>query len=97
MCSQIFQKTTTNIGIPEKKIIIKPHFLENIEVNLEDYKNKKSAIYAGLISNEKGILTLIKAWQNIDIKLNIYGDGPLLNKLIKKNKFPNKIIFHGKG
>ena len=84
-----------NIGIPEKKIIIKPHSLENIEVNSKDYKNKKNqAIYAGLISNEKGILTLIKAWQNIDIKLNIYGDGPLLNKLIKKNKFPNKIIFH---
>lgn len=84
-----------NIGIPKKKIIIKPHFLENIELNSKDYKNKKNqAIYAGLISNEKGILTLIKAWQNIDIKLNIYGDGPLLNKLIKKNKFPNKIIFH---
>lgn len=76
-----------NIGIPEKKIIIKPHSLENIKVNSKDYKNKKNqAIYAGLISNEKGILTLIKAWQNIDIKLNIYGDGPLLNKLIKKKQ-----------
>ena len=37
---------------------------------------------------------MLKAWKNIDLKLNIYGDGPQLEKITKKNT-KNKFIFHG--
>jgi glycosyltransferase involved in cell wall biosynthesis len=79
-------------NIPEDKLIIKPNFLPKKKINLQKIDNKKNAIFASRISKEKGILTLLKSWKNIETKINIYGDGPLLNKI--KNNTKN-IQFHG--
>jgi len=63
-------------GLPEKKIVIKPNFLDpdpgprSIESDF--------ALFVGRFSKEKGIRTLLKAWDALpDIPLKIIGDGPL--------------------
>jgi len=78
-------------GIDKNKISIKPNFLIDKKIKILSLNKKKDAIYAGRISHEKGILTLLKSWKNFNIKLNVYGDGPLLKKL-KNTEF---VKFHG--
>ena len=54
----------------------------------------KELIYAGRISEEKGITELINTFESSDIKdytLKIIGEGPLLKKL-KKNSYDNTIL-----
>ena len=80
-------------GIPEDKLVIKPNFLNLTEKKTQSISKKNNAIFASRISKEKGILTLVKAFTNIDINLDVLGDGPLLNK-VKKNNI-NNIKFHG--
>lgn len=80
--------------IPENKLVIKPNFLNIKPSNIKPFIEKKNAIYASRISKEKGILTLVETFKNVDIKIDILGDGPLLEKLKKNNK-NNNIKFHG--
>lgn len=81
-------------GFQESKLVIKSNFLESSSSKIKPFIDKQNAIYASRISKEKGILTLIKAFKNINIELDILGDGPLLEKIKKKNK-NNNIKFHG--
>lgn len=80
--------------IPKDKLVIKPNFLSSTENKIKSILKKKNAIFASRISREKGILTLIKAFNEIDIELDVLGDGPLLNK-IKKDNINHNIKFHG--
>jgi glycosyltransferase involved in cell wall biosynthesis len=41
----------------------------------------KFALYVGRLSKEKGVETLIRAWQGIDFPLRIVGEGPLRSSL----------------
>jgi glycosyltransferase involved in cell wall biosynthesis len=73
-----------NEGIPKEKIKIKPNYLqENPEFSYED---KNYALYVGRLSKEKGIQTLLNAWDKLEkkIPLKIVGEGPLLDEIIKK-------------
>lgn len=79
--------------IPENKLVIKPNFLNSTNNKIQSISEKNNAIFASRISKEKGILTLIKAFEKIDINLDILGDGPLFNE-VKKKKF-NNIKLHG--
>ena len=98
-----FQKDfLINIGFQSKNIdiLVNPmdHIgLKNSNSNLE-LKPKSYLIYAGLISEEKGIRELIETYKllvNYDKKLVLVGEGPLLNTLKMNNKNKN-IIFLGK-
>jgi len=94
------KKKFVELGLPKEKIIVKPHFV-NSGQNNENYNYEKSyALYIGRLSEEKGLLTLIKAWKKINFKLKIFGDGPLKHKLkkeignnknIKLNNFISKL------
>jgi glycosyltransferase involved in cell wall biosynthesis len=55
------------------------------------------AIYVGRLSQEKGLLTLVDAFERVpDIPLRIYGDGPLRTNLERKaEKLKLKIEFMG--
>ena len=83
----------STVILPIDKLIIKPNFLHSTSNTIKPIEDKKNVIFASRISKEKGILTLIKTFKNIDIELDILGDGPLLSK-IKKKDFKN-IKFHG--
>ena len=45
---------------------------------------KNHTLYVGRLSEEKGLLTLIKAWEKVNFKLKIFGTGPLKDKLKKE-------------
>ena len=64
-------------GIPSEKAITKPNFLDpdpGFHLGGGGY-----ALFVGRISAEKGIETLLRAWEQLpdDIPLRIIGDGPL--------------------
>jgi len=79
-------------NVPADKLIIKPNFLSKKIIEIQNIDNKQNAIFASRISKEKGILTLLKAWKNIPIKIKIFGDGPLFKKLKKNN---HNVEFYG--
>ena len=70
--------------------------VENFNLSL---KKDSYLIYAGLVSEEKGVDSLISTYNllvNFEKILVIAGDGPLLNELKNKYKDNKKIIFTGK-
>jgi glycosyltransferase involved in cell wall biosynthesis len=81
-------------GIPTEKIVVKPNFVEN---SLPNPKEKKADyfVYAGRLSEEKGIKILIKAFADDrlrQIPLKIIGSGPLeweLKQAVEKYNLKN--------
>lgn len=65
----------------------------NTELLKQKRGHKNYFVYTGRVSSEKGLLTLIKAWQKFpNIILKIVGDGDYLNVLkefVSKNKMEN--------
>tara|TARA_Y100000389_G_C17454758_1_gene517328 strand:- start:777 stop:1910 length:1134 start_codon:yes stop_codon:yes gene_type:complete len=80
-------------GLSKSRIEIKPNFLVNKFKKNKPFSKKENAIYASRISQEKGIKSLLQAWNDIDLKLKIYGNGPLFD-FCKKNQNQN-INFYG--
>ena len=65
-------------GFPSDKIVVKPNFVAIFTFDEPKITDRKGALFVGRLSQEKGIITLINAWQNLDISLRIIGDGPLM-------------------
>lgn len=68
-------------GLPASKIVLKPHFVTpdpGCRTSPGNY-----AVFAGRLSEEKGLRTLLKAWKlaSVEIPLRIVGDGPLWQEL----------------
>jgi glycosyltransferase involved in cell wall biosynthesis len=73
-------------GLPAEKIVVKPNF-----VSPEPAVGNGSggyALYVGRLSVEKGIDTLLKAWEHLglQIPLKIVGDGPLAEQVVEVAK-----------
>ncbi len=66
-------------GFPAERIVVKPNFL------LDPPRRRQGrgdyAIFIGRLTEEKGLRTLMKAWEGLDIPLRILGGGPLLTEL----------------
>lgn len=86
----------SKLGIPESKITVIPNVLDfNYLKSVETESN--DIIYAGRISEEKGIQELVEAFIDAglsDINLKIIGEGPLLKYLQRNYKHKN-IVFTG--
>ena len=87
-----------NSGVSPYKIeILYNPIFDNKKVQDASLKSSTDVVYAGRISNEKGVEELLKSWikaVNNNLTLNIIGEGELLHNL--KNKFSSEnIIFHG--
>lgn len=68
-------------GLPEEKIVVKPNFVEpEPEPGLGD---GNYFLYAGRLTEEKGLRTLLECWKNGPelAPLWIVGDGPLRNEV----------------
>ena len=70
-------------GIPAQKIVVKPHFVHpdpGSGSGLGGY-----ALFVGRLSPEKGISTLLTAWEKLrgKVTLKIVGDGPLAPQVTK--------------
>lgn len=73
-------------GIPQNKIVVKPNFVQQ---TCDDGTicERKGALFVGRISPEKGVMTLLHSWKNIDYPLTIAGGGVTneMKKLSSKN------------
>jgi len=74
-------------GIPDDKIVVKPHFQPKSVTMAED---RGYALYVGRLSEEKGVDVLIKAWSlGVGTPLKIIGQGPLDQTLRKMSRDDN--------
>jgi|KBSMisStandDraft_5_1062788.scaffolds.fasta_scaffold134386_2 glycosyltransferase involved in cell wall biosynthesis len=76
--SEFTRRKFVQAGLDGDRIHVKPHFVSpdpGIGTGAGGY-----AIYVGRLSQEKGILTLIRAWQQLNgaVPLVLVGDGPLV-------------------
>lgn len=62
-------------GWPAEKIDVKPNFVPNQCV--PTYGPRDYALYVGRLSEEKGIKTILDAWEGVGFPIKIVGDGPL--------------------
>ena len=78
------KKKFIQANFPEEKIRVKPNF-SSTQILSDTTNNalKKNCIYVGRLSEEKGITTLLKAWEKINFPLKVFGDGPLNGRLNK--------------
>lgn len=90
-------------GIPGEKMRVKPNFVDDAfrRKNLSEMIDQKDDYYLfiGRISEEKGIRTLVNAWNTwksaTSPQLLILGEGPLKKELQKKSQDNTKISWLG--
>jgi glycosyltransferase involved in cell wall biosynthesis len=69
-------------GFPKNKLAVKPNFVSPDPGTGEGHGSY--ALYVGRLSHEKGIRTMLDAWQQLEnIPLVIAGDGPFLKSASK--------------
>ncbi len=79
--SRFIREIAIQGGIPANRIMLKPNCVDpdpGLRNGYQDF-----ALYAGRLSPEKGLRTLLRAWSHLDqrIPLKIAGDGPLRGDL----------------
>jgi glycosyltransferase involved in cell wall biosynthesis len=80
-------------GFPKEKIIVKPNFYDG-EFEDSITGDREGALFVGRLSREKGLYTLIEAWQGLNIPLRVIGDGPLFDEV--KGRDLSSVIFLGR-
>lgn len=63
-------------GIPRKKLVYLPNALDPAAY-VANFAKGDYALFAGRLSKEKGVLTLLKAFKDLDVPLRIAGTGPM--------------------
>jgi len=73
-------------GLPAEKIAVKPNFVDH-DPGLGDVRSAY-AIFAGRLTQEKGVNILLAAWKEIGgkIPLKIVGDGPLASRVAEASR-----------
>jgi len=94
LCStQFYRDMFINAGLPPEKITVMPHFVQKKgSHNLHKSKEGNYALFIGRLDPEKGIRTLLEAWQMLDIPLKIRGGGQLeeiAKQFIKSHRIKN--------
>lgn len=95
------RKYLLEIGVQEKRVVIFPNYLPKLQNSDEtSSKNDNYLVYAGRVSEEKGVRKLIESFLEAETKnfhLKIIGNGPILQML--KEKYKNleysRIVFLG--
>lgn len=90
--SQFYRNKFIEFGVDEKRVTYIPNFLSMEETEYDKLSENNYLLYFGRLSEEKGILTLVKAMNGIDTTLKILGSGPLkeeIKEFIEKEKIEN--------
>jgi glycosyltransferase involved in cell wall biosynthesis len=81
-------------GVAPSRIFIKPNFVDSAPLYADQVGDY--AVYAGRLSEEKGLRTLLTAWRELpNVPLKLVGDGPLrpwIEKYIATNNLPIEMI-----
>lgn len=81
-------------GLPAERVIVKPNFFLSMPKPSFEFDNY--VVFFGRLSVEKGVRTLISAWNQLrDIPLKIVGDGNLKDEVISATKENPAIEFLG--
>lgn len=99
ICLSEFQKfKMIKFGISAERIAIKGNALFKKPRPVDYLKRTNDCIFVGRLSSEKGIRTLITAWElmgSMAPKLQIFGDGPLREIVKEAAKKNPSIIYEG--
>jgi len=68
-------------GIPADKIVVKPNFVEQAPEEKHLNNPRHGALFVGRVSPEKGVSTLLRAWDNVDYPLTVAGGGATDNMI----------------
>jgi len=80
--TKFYQGKFAAAGLPREKIALKPHFVE-ADPGARD-RPGDYALFIGRLAPEKGVLTLLKAWDRLKhVPLRIRGEGPLADEVQK--------------
>jgi glycosyltransferase involved in cell wall biosynthesis len=72
-------------GFREEKIVVKPNFVDPDPGERDEISD--SVVFTGRLSQEKGLMTLLEAWESVrKYPLRIIGDGPLRQRLESQAK-----------
>ena len=97
--SRFIAERFVDAGFPQNKIKVIPNFFDpNIKAaEIPRSGDDSFALYAGRLSHEKGVATLIEAWQKMppECRLKIAGTGPLSERLKEQAKDSRNIEFLG--
>ena len=97
LCPSAFLKRKhAQYGIPEERLVIVPNFLR-IEEYVPGEEGGEYVVYAGRLSEEKGLPTLLRAVEGLDVPLRIVGDGPMREslELQVREKGRKNVVFEG--
>ncbi len=83
-------------GLPAEKIVVKPNFARAKSWAAEEQR-EDAALFVGRLSPEKGIRTLLAAWETggMPLRLKIIGDGPLREQVRSRAAAGNGIEYLG--
>lgn len=90
--SKFYKDKFIEFGIDANKVTHIPNFLTEENIDYDKLEEQDYYLYFGRLSEEKGIMTLIKAVQEANVKLKIVGTGPLkeeIEKYVSENKLTN--------
>ncbi len=85
-------------GLPATKISVKPNFVDP-DPGFGELRHRQGALFVGRLSHEKGLRTLIEAWDSLrHLSLTIVGDGPErehLEGMVRSKKLEGSVSFLG--
>ena len=95
-CSEFALKKFAEGGLPERKLFYKPHFLYPNPIPGEGEGGY--ALFVGRLSPEKGVDTLLQAWERLrkTVPLKVVGDGPLAPLVVEAATRASSIEFLGR-
>jgi glycosyltransferase involved in cell wall biosynthesis len=70
----------TGGGLPEERVVVRPHTVADVGPRSRPASASSTVLYAGRISEEKGLGVLLEAWRRArpaGLELVVAGDGPL--------------------
>lgn len=94
--SEFTRKKLIEGGLPEEKVAVKPHFVHPAPKAGEGRGGY--AVFVGRLSAEKGLDTLLSAWEYLEGKmsLKVVGDGPLASRVLETTRRVPEIEWMGR-
>lgn len=83
------------LNIPLEKWVVKPNFTHPLQDSPE-HTPSGGFLYIGRLSEEKGIRVLLEAFRQAEGVLEIGGEGPLLDEVLRAGKDNARITYIGK-